>query len=133
MRKLRPTTGLRTTITVLAGITALSLAGCQTNGTARPGVGTVGGAAAGAGAGALLFGASPASMLIGAAAGGLAGNMTLDRGAENRRQQESQAAADADMRRRLEFERQSMLQEEEVRRQIEEQRLFDEWRSQRGY
>jgi hypothetical protein len=36
------------------------------------------------------------------------------------------------MRRQLEFERQSALQQEEVRRQIEEQRLFDEWRRQTG-
>jgi hypothetical protein len=31
------------------------------------------------------------------------------------------------MRRQLDFERQRMLQAEETRRQIEEQRLFEEW------
>jgi hypothetical protein len=117
---------------VLVGFVALGLAGCQTDGTASPGVGTVAGAAAGVGASRVLFGSSTTAMLLGGAAGGLAGNMTLDRGAEQRRQQEAQAAADANMRRQLDFERQRALQEEEVRRQIEEQRLFEEWRQQRG-
>src|SRR3954464_4701934 len=56
--------------------------------TGAAGAGTVAGAAAGAGAGRLLFGNSTTGMLIGGAAGGLAGNMTLDRPAEDRRRQE---------------------------------------------
>jgi hypothetical protein len=36
------------------------------------------------------------------------------------------------MQRQLDFERQRALQEEEVRRQIEEQRLFEEWRRERN-
>lgn len=111
---------------------ALVLTACETGpDTASPGMGTVGGAAIGAGAGRLLFGNSTTGMLIGAGVGGLAGNMTLDRSAEERRRQEQEAAADAEMRRRLEFERQRTLQEEETRRQIEEQRLFEEWRRER--
>jgi len=35
------------------------------------------------------------------------------------------------MQRQLDFERQRALQEEETRRQIEEQRLFEEWRRER--
>jgi hypothetical protein len=35
-------------------------------------------------------------------------------------------ARDAEQRRRLEYERQSALQREEVRREIEERRLFEE-------
>lgn len=111
---------------------AFLLTACETApDTAAPGIGTVGGAAVGAGAGRLIFGNSTTGMLIGAGVGGLAGNMTLDRSAEERRRQEQEAAADAQMRRQLELERQRALQEEEVRRQIEEQRLFDEWRRER--
>ena len=71
---------------------------------------TVAGAAAGAGAGRLLFGNNTTGMLIGAAAGGLAGNMTLDRQAEARRQGEAAATQDAAMQRQLDFERQRALQ-----------------------
>lgn len=122
----------RATVAAIAGVTALVLAGCAGDGTASPGVGTVAGAAAGAGASRVLFGSSTSGMLLGAAAGGLAGNMTLDRQAEDRRQRDAQASADANMRRQLEFERQRTLQQEETRRQIEEQRLFDEWRRQQS-
>jgi hypothetical protein len=56
-------------IALLLGVAALALAGCEgTGGTASPGIGTVAGAAAGAGAGRALFGSSPAGMLIGGAA-----------------------------------------------------------------
>ena len=57
-------------------------------GVAR-GWGFVAGAAAGAGAGRLLFCNSATGMLIGGAVGGLAGNMTLDRQAEERRRQQA--------------------------------------------
>jgi hypothetical protein len=132
MERKRVSTCSRKMTAVSVGFAVLAIAGCQTNGTGSPGVGTVAGAAAGVGASRLMFGSSTTAMLLGGAAGGLAGNMTLDRSAEQRRQQEAQAAADANMRRQLEFERQSALQQEEVRRQIEEQRLFDEWRRQTG-
>ncbi len=130
-------TGVRGTslaMAALAGLLTLSLAACEGGGggTSSAGMGTVGGAAVGAGAGRLLFGNSTTGMLIGAGVGGLAGNMTLDRQAEERRAQEQQAAQDAAMRRQLDFERQQALQAEETRRQIEEQRLFDEWRRQQG-
>jgi len=128
--------GCRRGAVSLAGVAVLGLlvAGCEGGGggTSSAGIGTLGGAAAGAGAGRLLFGNSTTGMLIGAAAGGLAGNMTLDRQAEERRIQEQNAAADAQMRRQLEFERQQALQAEETRRQIEEQRLFEEWQRERA-
>ena len=49
-------------------VVGLLLAGCEggSAGTGSPGVGTVAGAAAGAGAGRLLFGNSTTGMLIGA-------------------------------------------------------------------
>jgi hypothetical protein len=71
-------------------------------------------------------------MLIGGAVGGLAGNATIDRQAQQRQQQQVEASRDAAMQRQLDFERQQALQQEATRRQIEEQRLFDEWRRQQG-
>ena len=133
MIDLRETVRARMRVGVLLGIAGLMLAGCEsTGGTASPGVGTAAGAAAGVGAGRLLFGSSPAGMLIGGAVGGLAGNMTLDRQAEARRQQEQEAARDADMQRQLDFERQRALQAAEVERELEERRLFEEWQRERA-
>jgi hypothetical protein len=114
---------------VLAGVFALSITACE-SGSGGPGVGTAAGAALGAGTGRAIFGSSTSAMLIGGAVGGLAGNMTVDRAAEDRRIEQTEASRDAAMRRQLEFERQRALQAEETRRQIEEQRLFDEWRRQ---
>lgn len=132
MTSLRDVARLRC-IALLLGVAAPALAGCEgTGGTASPGIGTVAGAAAGAGAGRLLFGNNTTGMLIGGAVGGLAGNMTMDRQAEVRQQEERAAQQDAAMQRQLDFERQRALQEEEVRRQIEEQRLFEEWRRERN-
>ena len=112
-------------------IVGLSLAGCESGGTSSAGVGTGAGAVAGVGASRLLFGSSTTGMLIGGAVGGLAGNMTLDRQAEQRRQEEAAAAQDANMRRQLEFERQRALQADEVQREIEERRLFEQWQRER--
>ena len=119
-------------VALLLGVAALALAGCENGGTGSPGIGTVAGAAAGAGAGRLLFGNNTAGMLIGGAAGGLAGNMTLDRQAEARQQQQRAAAQDAAMQRQLDFERQRALQEFEVEREIEERRLFEQWQRERN-
>jgi hypothetical protein len=132
MIRLCKTTRTRCWIGCLLGITGLALAGCESGGTGSAGVGTVAGAAAGAGAGRALFGSSPAGMLIGGAVGGLAGNMTLDRQAEARRQEEATAAQDAAMQRQLDFERQRALQAYEVEREIEERRLFEQWQRERA-
>jgi hypothetical protein len=134
MRKPHEVSRARLKIASLGIASVLALAGCENagGGTARAGVGTLGGAAAGAGASRAIFGNSTSGMLIGAAAGGLAGNMTLDRQAENRRAQEVEASRDASARRQLDFERQRALQDEEVRREIEERRLFEQWQRERG-
>lgn len=133
MIRLRETARARIGIGCLLGMAAVALAGCETGGgTSSAGVGTVAGAAAGAGAGRLLFGNNTTGMLIGGAVGGLAGNMTVDREAETRRQQEAAAAEDAAMRRQLDFERQRALQEDEVQREIEERRLFEQWQRERA-
>ena len=133
MKRLKQITRAKPAIAVVAGVVTLTLAGCEnTGGTGSPGIGTVAGAAAGAGAGRLLFGNNTTGMLIGAAAGGLAGNMTLDRQAEARRQEEAAAAQDAAMQRQLDFERQRALQAYEVEREIEERRLFEQWQRERA-
>jgi hypothetical protein len=80
----------------------------------------------------LLFGNSTTAMLIGGAAGGIAGNMALDRPAEQRRHQEVEASRDAAMRRQLDYERQRALQADEVQREIEERRLFEQWQRERN-
>jgi peptidoglycan hydrolase-like protein with peptidoglycan-binding domain len=49
-----------------------------------------------------------------------------------RKQQEAEVARSAEQQRQLDYERQSQLQKEEVNKQIEDQRLFDEWKAQRG-
>lgn len=108
-----------------------SVAACET-GSGGPGVGTVGGAALGAGAGRAIFGSSTSAMLIGGAVGGMIGNATLDRQAEERQIQQTEASRDRSMQRQLDFERQRALQQADVERQIEEQRLFDEWRRQQS-
>jgi Glycine zipper 2TM domain len=134
MKKLKESVGVTPKLALMAGVVGLTLAACESTdmGTGSPGIGTVAGAAAGAGAGRALFGSSPAGMLIGGAAGGLAGNMTLDRRAEARRQQEQEAARDAEMQRQLDFERQRALQAAEVERELEERRLFEQWQRERA-
>lgn len=111
---------------LLAGI---AIAGCE-SGSGGPGIGTAAGAAAGAGAGRAIFGGSTSAMLIGGAVGGLAGNMTVDRANEDRAWQRQQATQDANMQRQLDFERQRALQQEQLRRDNEQQRLFEEWQRQ---
>jgi len=110
-------------------IAGLAIAGCEA-GSGGPGIGTVGGAAAGAGAGRAIFGGSTSAMLIGGAVGGMAGNMTVDRANEDRAWQRQQATQDANMQRQLDFERQRALQQEQLRRDSEQQRLFQEWQQQ---
>lgn len=108
-----------------------SVAACE-SGSGGPGVGTVGGAALGAGAGRAIFGSSTSAMLIGGAVGGMVGNATIDRQAEERQFQQTEASRDRSMQRQLDFERQRALQQADVERQIEEQRLFNEWRRQQA-
>ena len=116
----------------LAGMAILALAACEGGGTGSPGVGTVAGAAAGAGAGRLLFGNNATGMLIGGAVGGLAGNMTLDRQAEERQRQQAVQDRQISQQMQLDFQRQQALQAEQTRIEIEEKRLFNEWRRSQG-
>ena len=107
--------------------------GYGNSGLGSPGVGTAAGALSGAALGRAIAGNNNlAAILIGTALGGLAGNVFADRPSDLARQQQAELARAADQQQRLDYERQSALQQEEVRKQIEEQRLFEEWKRQRA-
>lgn len=125
-------TGRRLAAVALALLASGGLAACADGGgTAQAGVGTVGGAVAGAGVSRAVFGNSSSAMLIGGAVGGLAGNMTLDRQAEERRRQQAVEDRRTAQQLELDFERQRALQAEQTRLEIEEQRLFQQWQRER--
>jgi hypothetical protein len=139
-RRRRP--GVAALALVLAG--GLGLAGCAAGqggggtpgygGLGSPNVGTAAGAVSGAALGRAVAGRNNnlVAILGGAALGGLAGNVFLDKPSGARRAAEAEAASDREQQRRLDYERQSELQREETRRQIEEQRLFEDWKAQRA-
>lgn len=122
-------------VAVAALAAVLMTAGCAQSGSgpASPGLGTLGGAAAGGALGSLVGGGRgrTAAIVGGAVLGGIVGNQTVDRPVEERQAREREAARNREVQRRLDYERQSALQEEQVRREIEEQRLYEEWRNQR--
>lgn len=63
----------------------------------------------------------------------LTGDMAVDRPAERRRVAEEEVPRDREFQRRLEIARQSRLQPEQVRREIEQQRLSARWERGRSY
>ena len=97
--------------------------------TGSIGIGTIGGAAAGAIAGRGL-GGGPIATATGALVGGAAGNMLVDRPEDKARAREAEAAKDRDVQRQLDYERQSAIQEERVQNEIQEQRLYDQWKAE---
>jgi len=94
--------------------------------------GKIGGAVLGGAVGSMFGrkkgrkGAKIGGALIGGALGA-----RRDRRAKARCLQEREAAKDRDMQRQLQYDRQRLLQQEQVRNEIEEQRLYEEWRRQR--
>jgi hypothetical protein len=135
-------TGLRRTMLATACVATLGLAGCAGEpGTGIGGSGFGGGALAGAAGAGTLAGVatrnnSPlvqtAAILGSAALGGFLGDRYVDQPREQTRQQNVAAQQDAEFQRRLDYDRQSALQAEQTRKEIEEQRLFEEWRRQRA-
>ncbi|MEK0083843.1 peptidoglycan-binding domain-containing protein [Benzoatithermus flavus] len=97
------------------------------------GLGTAGGAGAGALLGRAIAGKhdNTLAMLGGALLGGIAGNVLVDRPNEIRSAQQAQANADLETQRKLDYERQSALQKEQVRKEIEEQNLYEQWKRER--
>ena len=94
--------------------------------------GTLGGAVIGGMTGS-MFGRNKGrrgAIIGGALLGGVLGSRR-DQRAKARCFEEREIAKDRDMQRRLDYDRQRMLQEEQVRKEIEERRLFEEWKRQR--
>jgi outer membrane lipoprotein SlyB len=115
----------------------LVLAACESGGgaaPANPALGTLGGAAAGGALGSMVGSGRgrTAAIVGGALLGGVAGNQLVDRPVEEQQQRQVEASRDRAMQRQLDFERQSALQQDQVQREIEERRLFEEWKQQRG-
>ena len=94
--------------------------------------GRLGGAVIGGATGSMFgkkkgrTGATIGGALIGGALGA-----KRDQRAKARCLEEREAAKDRDMQRQLDYDRQRLLQQEQVRKEIEEQRLYEEWRKQR--
>ncbi len=96
--------------------------------------GKVGGAVIGGATGS-MFGKKKkkgrkAAIIGGAIIGGALGSKR-DQRAKARCLEEREAAKDRDMQRQLDYNRQRLLQEEQVRKEIEEQRLYEEWKRER--
>ena len=136
------TSGMRRgrTMAALAGLLVLGACANGQNyntGTTSPsgiGIGTGAGAAAGALAGRAIAGKHDNTLAIlgGALLGGIAGNVAVDRPNQIRGQQEAAAAADAEQQRQLDYQRQSQLQQAQVQQQIEDQKLYEQWKAQRA-
>ena len=94
--------------------------------------GKIGGAVIGGGAGS-LFGRGKgrrAATLGGALLGGVMGSRR-DQRSKARCLEERRVEKDRDMQRRLDYDRQRLLQEDQVRKEIEERRLYEEWKRSR--
>ncbi len=94
--------------------------------------GKVGGAVIGGATGS-MFGKGKGrkgAVIGGAVLGGALGSRR-DRKAKARCLEEREAEKDRDMQRQLDYDRQRLLQEEQVRKEIEEQRLYEEWKKER--
>ncbi len=94
--------------------------------------GKLGGAVIGGATGSMLGKnkGRKAAIIGGALIGGALG-AKRDQRAKARCLEEREAEKDRDMRRQLDYDRQRLLQEEQVRKEIEEQRLYEEWKKAR--
>ena len=94
--------------------------------------GRLGGAVIGGATGS-LFGKKKGrrGAIIGGALLGGALGARRDRQAKARCIEEREASKDRDMQRQLDYDRQRLLQEDQVRKEIEERRLYEEWKKAR--
>lgn len=133
----------RRRVSAVAVAAVLTLSACQSGGGAglnynppvgSPGIGTAGGAGAGALLGRAIAGGNNNTLAIlgGALLGGVAGNVFVDNPRQRSQAVAGEAAQDREMQRRLDYERQSQIQGEETRKQIQEQQLFEQWKSERS-
>jgi hypothetical protein len=120
----------------------LVLAGCasDSSGGGIAGTGFGGGTLAGAAGAGTLAGvamrnkgpvAATAAVLGAAALGGFLGDRYIDQPRQQQVARQQSAQQDAEYQRKLDYERQSALQAEQTRKEIEEQRLYEEWKRQR--
>ncbi len=94
--------------------------------------GKLGGAVIGGATGSMFGkGKGRKGAIIGGALLGGALGSRRDRRAKARCIEEREIAKDRDMQRQLDYDRQRLLQEEQVRKEIEEQRLYEEWKRER--
>ncbi len=94
--------------------------------------GRLGGAVIGGATGSMFgSGRGRTGAIIGGALLGGAMGSRRDQQAKARCLEEREAEKDRDMRRQLDYDRQRLLQEEQVRKEIEEQRLYEEWKKER--
>lgn len=121
------------------GVTALALVGCAPTEETRPPIGTgavVGAASAGTLAGVAMRNKGPVAATAAVIGAGLLGGYLGDRYIDQPRAAENtaarEAAADREMQRKLDYERQSQLQAEETRKQIQEQQLYEQWKAERA-
>jgi outer membrane lipoprotein SlyB len=107
--------------------------GCQGSQPSEIGLGTLGGAAAGGAIGSTIGGGRGNTLAIvgGALVGGALGNQMVDKPIQQQQQAQAEASRDRTMQRQLDYERQSAMQQEQVRREIQEQQLFEEWKRER--
>jgi hypothetical protein len=119
---------------------ALALVGCASDSNGIGGSGFGGGTLAGAAGAGTLAGVatrhnSPvvqtAAILGAAALGGFLGNQYVDKPNQQQAAAQRTAQQDAEYQRKLDYERQSALQAEQTKKEIEEQRLYEEWKRQR--
>jgi uncharacterized protein YcfJ len=94
--------------------------------------GRVGGAVIGGATGSMFGrGKGRKGAIIGGAVIGGALGARRDQRAKARCLEERNAEKDRDMQRQLDYDRQRLLQQDQVRKEIEEQRLYEEWKKQR--
>ncbi len=94
--------------------------------------GRLGGAVVGGMTGSMFGrGKGKKGAVIGGALIGGALGAKRDRRERARCLEEREATKDRDMQRQLDYDRQRMLQQDQVRKEIEEQRLYEEWKKQR--
>ena len=128
---------------VLSLVAGLALSGCAAGGgpgglnynppVSSPSIGTLGGAGAGALLGRAIAGSHNNLLATagGALLGGLAGNVLVDNPKAKNQASQDEAAKDADLQRRLDYDKQSQVQAAQTQKQIADQQAFDQWRTQR--
>jgi hypothetical protein len=138
MRQIRGGTSPRLALAGLV-VASVALVGCAATEETRPPIGpgaVAGAAAAGTLAGVAMRNKGPVAATAAVIGAGLLGGYLGDRYVDEPRAAQTTAAretaADREIQRRLEYERQSQLQAEETRRQIQEQQLFEQWKAERG-